>query len=100
MAGGVATRAIPFEAHGQRLAQKVVGLELVTARRAVEGRKAHVALPAGSQHPEQLSKEGTGLRPNVEYLLALRPDLVVSRGSRAASDALADSASSSSDASS
>ena len=28
---------------------------------------------------------GTGLRPNVEYLLALRPDLVVSRGGKAAS---------------
>jgi iron complex transport system substrate-binding protein len=31
---------------------------------------------------------GTGLRPNVEYLLALRPDLIVSRGGKAAQEAL------------
>lgn len=31
---------------------------------------------------------GTGLRPNVEYLLALRPDLIVSRGGKAALEAL------------
>ena len=36
----------------------------------------------------QLPSVGTGLRPDVELLLALRPDLVVSRGSRAAQEAL------------
>jgi len=36
----------------------------------------------------ELPSVGTGLRPNVEYLLALRPDLVVGRASRAGSEAL------------
>ncbi|GAB4263692.1 MULTISPECIES: ABC transporter substrate-binding protein [Deferrisoma] len=33
---------------------------------------------------------GTGLRPNVEHVLALRPDLVVARAGRAAAQAVAD----------
>lgn len=37
---------------------------------------------------ESLPSVGTGLRPNVEYLLALRPDLVVSRASRASRETL------------
>jgi iron complex transport system substrate-binding protein len=36
-----------------------------------------------------LPSVGTGLRPNVEYLLALRPQLVISRASRAAGNTLA-----------
>lgn len=36
----------------------------------------------------KLPSVGTGLRPNVEYLLALRPDLVLSRSGKAASEAL------------
>lgn len=36
----------------------------------------------------KLPSVGTGLRPNVELLLALKPDLVVSRSSRAAAEAL------------
>ncbi|MBE0616771.1 MAG: ABC transporter substrate-binding protein [Proteobacteria bacterium] len=35
-----------------------------------------------------LPSVGTGLRPDVEHLLALRPDLVVSRGGRASQEAL------------
>lgn len=31
---------------------------------------------------------GTGLRPNIEYILALRPDLVLSRGSKASAEAI------------
>lgn len=31
---------------------------------------------------------GTGLRPNVEYIMALRPDLIISRGGKSASEAL------------
>jgi iron complex transport system substrate-binding protein len=36
----------------------------------------------------KLPSVGTGLRPNVEYLLALRPELILSRSGRAASEAL------------
>jgi iron complex transport system substrate-binding protein len=46
--------------------------------------KSDTTIPAVAELPSV----GTGLRPNVEYLLALRPDLVVSRASRAASAAL------------
>jgi iron complex transport system substrate-binding protein len=35
-----------------------------------------------------LPSVGTGLRPDVEYLLALRPDLVISRAGRASSETL------------
>ncbi|MBI5017652.1 MAG: ABC transporter substrate-binding protein [Deltaproteobacteria bacterium] len=36
----------------------------------------------------KLPQVGTGLRPNVEYLLALRPELVVARGGKAGREAL------------
>ncbi len=38
----------------------------------------------------ELPSVGTGLRPNVEFVLALRPDLVVARAGRAARAAVAD----------
>ncbi|HSH70117.1 MAG TPA: helical backbone metal receptor [Deferrisomatales bacterium] len=58
--------------------------DLGAGPRLVARTKNDLSVPAMADLPSV----GTGLRPNVEYLLALRPHLVVSRASRASSESL------------